>query len=59
LPELHPAEIKDEVRRGCLLYFALAALLVIGGGALLIWAARAYKEKHPPAARIEAIPESQ
>jgi hypothetical protein len=40
LPEHQPADVKQDVRRGCFLYFALAAVAVIGGTGLLVWAAR-------------------
>jgi hypothetical protein len=40
LPEHQPAEVKQDVRRGCFLYFALAAVAVIGGTGLMVWAAR-------------------
>lgn len=49
LPDHQPAEIKNDVRRGCLLYFALASVAVVALGALLVWASQAYKKNHPPA----------
>lgn len=51
-----PADIQQDVRRGCLLYFSIAALLVIGLCALLVWVSRAYNKSHPPA---PAQPESE
>lgn len=59
LPEAKPAEIKDDVRRGCLLYFALASLFAITVIALLIWASQAYKKSHPPKPRVQQIEQSQ
>lgn len=53
LPESDTGEIKDDVRRGCLLYFTVASLLVILVGALLIWASQSYKKSHPPKPRVE------
>jgi len=47
-PERQTADIQQDVRRGCLLYFALAALLVIGLCALLVWVSRSYSKSHPP-----------
>ena len=44
-----PADIQQDVRRGCLLYFSIAALLVIGLCALLVWVSRVYNKSHPPA----------
>ncbi len=58
LPETDPVNIRENVRRGCFLYVALAALLVVLGGALLVWAGRAQKAKNPPAPRVQS-PESQ
>ena len=49
IPEAPPADIKNDVRRGCLLYFSIAALLVIGLCALLVWVSRVYNKSHPPA----------
>ena len=49
LPRRQPDSIQQDVRRGCLLYFAIAALLVIGLCALLVWVSRAYNKSHPPA----------
>lgn len=51
LPEHRPADIKNDVRRGCFLYLALATLAVLLFGGLLIWASRAYKKSHPQPAR--------
>lgn len=48
LPEHQPTDIKNDVRRGCLLYFALASAAVIALGGLLVWASQAYKKSHPP-----------
>ena len=48
LPEHRPADIKDDVKRGCFVYVAIAALLVVLGGGLLVWASQAYKRSHPP-----------
>lgn len=53
VPETNPGDIKDDVRRGCFLYFGLASLLVIIVGALLVWASQSYKKSHPPAPRVE------
>ena len=44
-----PADIQQDVRRGCLLYFAIAALLVIGLCAVLVWVSQIYKKSYPPA----------
>jgi len=49
LPRRQPGSIQQDVRRGCLLYFAIAALLVFGLCALLVWVSRAYNKSHPPA----------
>lgn len=49
LPEHQPADIKNDVRRGCLLYFALASAAVIAIGGLLVWASQVYKKSNPPA----------
>lgn len=57
LPHPDPVNIRDNVRRGCFLYVALAALLVVLGGALLVWAGRTQKAKNPPAPRVQS-PES-
>ncbi len=57
--EHHPADIKDDVRRGCFLYLAIGVLLVVGGGALLIWVAREYNRKHPPKPKVEQVEEYQ
>ena len=48
LPEHQPADVKQDVRRGCFLYFGLASLLVVVGCALLVWASQVYKKSHPP-----------
>lgn len=50
LPEPQPADIKNDVRRGCLLYFALASVAVVAGTAFLIWAARSpwFREEVSP-----------
>lgn len=53
LPESRPADIRRDVRRGCLLYFALAALLVAGGCALLVWVSRTYNSAHTGPAAVE------
>ena len=50
LPEPQPTDIKNDVRRGCLLYFALASLAVVAGTGLLVWAARSpwFREEVSP-----------
>jgi len=50
VPEHQPADIKNDVRRGCLLYFALASVAVVAGTAFLIWAARSpwFREEVSP-----------
>lgn len=50
LPEPKPTDIKNDVRRGCLLYFALASAAVVAGTAFLIWAARSpwFREEVSP-----------
>jgi hypothetical protein len=48
-PKRQPTDIQQDVRRGCLLYFSVAALLVTGLCALLVWVSRAYNKRHPPA----------
>jgi hypothetical protein len=53
LPETKPTEIKQDVRRGCLLYFAIASAAAIAAIALLVWASQAYKRSHPSKPRIE------
>lgn len=55
LPEHQPTDVKQDVRRGCFLYFGLAALLVVVGCALLVWASQVYKERHPPKPRPTQI----
>ena len=57
LPNLRPADIKQDVRRGCFLYFGLALLLVVLAGALLIGASQTYKAKPPPVPLVE-VPEA-
>jgi hypothetical protein len=58
LPEHQQANVKQDVRRGCFLYFALAALFVAVGCALLVWASQVYKKSHPPKPRPAQV-ESQ
>jgi hypothetical protein len=47
-PPRQQGDIRQDVRRGCLLYFGIAAFLVAGLCALLIWVSNIYSKSHPP-----------
>lgn len=47
LPERPSADIKQDVRLGCLLYVVLGAVGVVGFCALIYWGSQKYKASHP------------
>ncbi len=53
LPEHRPTDIKQDVKRGCFLYMAIATLLIVALGALLVWASQQYKKTHPAKPSVE------
>jgi hypothetical protein len=40
IPEIDPGSVRNEVRRGCFIYVAIASLLLIVSVALAVWIAR-------------------
>lgn len=42
MPEVDPGSVRNEVRRGCFIYVAIASLLLIVSVALAVWVARSW-----------------
>lgn len=57
LPERPPADIKQDVRLGCLLYVVLATVVLVGFCALIYWGSQKYKASHPKTPPPEQVEE--